>query len=762
MSIKRTIPRLGLKHHILLLTLLPSLLITTILTVFFVVSRQTDAQDELIRQAASAIHYLSKSSELGLFSGDKEALLSLARTTESNDDIKSVTFFDALKKEILTTGEALIKPQGELKSGFYMEELGSQWQFQMPVYNSRIEVADFPGIEGKSNPAEFLGWVQIIADKSRLQKKQRSILLTGASIGIMGFSLLALLALKFSHSITSPLDKITKTVQRLESGDLSARVDVVVDSAAKSELQGLVQGINRLAGKVEISKQSLQQRVDKAVRELTHTLKELEEKNSQLENTRTELIEANKAKDDFLASMSHELRTPLTAILGYCELLKKIEPVDNKQAEYVNILRQASSTLLSLIDNILDFSKLKSHSIELENRPFSLETLLDDVLDLHLPGAQRKGIKLRISVDLDVPLALIGDEFRIKQIINNLVCNAIKFTSEGLVQVRVSLLKETEAFGLVFSVKDTGIGMSNIKSPDLFHSFFQENVSISRRFGGTGLGLMICKRLVDLFAGEIKLNSEKDKGTEVVFTLLNIEKQKTLDAPEIQHFADYDISLSGLTILVAEDNLFIQKLLSTILESSGAKVINVENGKMAIEMCRKRSIDLVMLDYNMPVLDGFEACKQIRQSFSSEQLPVFLITADILNAKNLDVTGIDKIIYKPINELDLLQNIVKYTSNNNLDENKPIACKKVLDFLPDELIVKEINRLCGLLQQAVFAKKRDDVKKYAHQLCGVAGPTNKYKDIEKLAREIEKYLEDENYSRMRTLIQYLQKTKAVS
>ena len=611
-------------------------------------------------------------------------------------------------------------------------------------------------------------------------KKQRSILIKGASIGVVVFLLLAFAAQQFSRIITRPLDEITHTIAKFEAGNLPARVNVV----AKGELDTLVKGINRLAEKVELSSESLQKRVDLAVIKLTHTLEELEDKNNKLKQTGIELTQANKAKDDFLASMSHELRTPLTAILGYSRLLKKTN-LSEKQLGHTKVIQQASAMLLSLIDNILDFSKLKSHSIVLESLPFSLESLLEDVLDLHLPEAQSKGIKLIVKVDLDVPFDLIGDELRIKQIINNLVHNAIKFTRHGSVLVKVSLLgmstdqeqqgsenhhKKTDKFGLFFEVRDTGIGMNIPDSEYLFEPFSQADSSISRRFGGSGLGLMICKNLVDLFDGEIKINSEKGKGTQVTFSILKIEKQeervKTVSLANYDSVQDINL-LSGLTILIAEDNLFVKELLETILKSEGINVIGVDNGEKALQKCNDHNVDLVMLDYNMTGLNGYETCKQIREVYPVEKLPVFLITADILNVRKLDLiaVGINEIIYKPVNEQKLLQSIIRYTSRDGRNSrDRPVVKNKVMDFLPKELVVKELKRLYKELKQAVekdnidenFDGNIDEIKKYAHQIRGVAGPSTMYSEIEALARKIEVNLEKENYSKIKQLLMALE------
>lgn len=754
------LPKPGIKRHILLLTVLPSLLITALLTSYFVKTQQTTAQSELIRQVGSTIKYLSKVSEFAIFSGDKEELMRLVRTIKANRDVKSVIFFNNVKKRILAFGESVSDSKVLFEEGFYKEDLGKKWLFQMPVYFSQEEVADFPVFETKPEVVQYLGWIQVFADKSRLQKKQRLILIRGASIGVIVFIVLSLLAHRFSRSITRPLESITKTFKQLEAGDLSARVSMPVKGAVKGELETLVDAINRLAEKAELSNESLQKRVDQAVVQLTQTLGELEQNNNKLKQSGEELVEANKSKDDFLASMSHELRTPLTAILGYSQLLIKSELVE-KQQGHVRIIQQASTMLLSLIDNILDFSKLKTHSIELEHVPFNLESLLEDVLDLHLPEAQGKGIKLKLTVGLDVPFELIGDEFRIKQVINNLLRNAIKFTRKGFVHVDASLLKNTDEFGLFFTIEDTGIGMDVSNSKNLFQPFFQAEPSISRRFGGSGLGLMICKNLVDLFKGKINVTSIKGKGTEVSFSILNIEKQE--ESNELDQLIQFEATenlhlLSSITVLIAEDNVFIKELLEMILKSEGAKVISVDNGKAVLEKCQNHSIDIVLLDYNMPGLNGYETSEIIREYFSAEQLPIFLITADILNVKKLDLksVGISEIIYKPIDEEKLLQSIIRYTTS--IEE--PVVTQKVLDFLPDHVVFRELERLYQLLQEALVSKDKENIKKYAHQICGIAGPSTKYGEIEILARKVERKVVNiatgkvakENYNQLNSLL----------
>lgn len=732
---------LSIKQSILLLILLPSFFITAILTSYLIISRQSDAQNELLLQANSALNYLSSSSELPLFSGDISALQRLGNAVILNDEIQSVTYLDTNKKIISSSGSLPSEIEIYSTDSFYNVEKDLVWVFQNPVFNSEIEVDDYT--DDKQEPTDnsvknkYLGWVQLIVDKKPFLNKQKNIFLSSLGMGSALFALLAFFAFILSRSLTVPLQSLTETIRKLESGDLDARVRV----NANGEIKELVYGINQLADKVKISNKKLNIKIQEATQQLTSTLSELESRNSELELTGNELINANNAKDDFLASVSHELRTPLTSIIGYADLLEKTK-LDTQQASHISTISQASKILLHLIDNILDFSKLESESLELELIPFNIDELLSEISSLHMPAAKEKGIKLLVSTEFDLVKNLVSDPLRIKQVLNNLIHNAIKFTDKGAVEVNVSHLEDN--FGLLVKIKDSGIGIEKENLSQLFKPFHQVDSSISRRFGGTGLGLVICEKLVKQLGGEIKINSQLGIGSEVTFTIQNISEDQTLQ--ETVHHTRHNNTpvnnplLVEKKILIAEDNKFVQGLLINIFEQTEARVTVKDDGSQVLEAINEQKPDLVLLDYQMPQLDGVETTKEIRKKYSTKELPIFLITADVINTNKevIKEIGINKIIYKPIKAEKLIDQVQQVLCNQN-DK------VKVLDLLSDDLLQDEIKRLQNNIINKYEAKDYKGLNKDVHDLCGIAGPSSQYKELWGIAKTLDAMIKNEAF-----------------
>jgi PAS domain S-box-containing protein len=402
----------------------------------------------------------------------------------------------------------------------------------------------------------------------------------------------------------------------------------------------------------------------------------------ELKGARYKAEESAKAKAMFLANMSHEIRTPLNGIVGMAEQLAQSQ-LDADQRYFIDIMRSASSTLLSIINDVLDISKIESGKFSIETIPFNLNETIRRTLSIFGEKAKQTNISLDIELMDDMGIMHLGDPHRLSQVLFNIVGNAIKFTQAGYVRVTSNLSRgENDICFVSFSIEDTGVGMDMAYLAKVFEAFSQEDASITRKFGGSGLGLSIARSIVQIMGGTIQIESEKGKGTRVNIRIpMRISNEKTKQ--DIVEMTDLQKSLKSLRILAAEDNELNRMVLQVILKKCEVVVTIAHNGQEAINLIQEQDFDLVLMDVQMPIVDGLEATKYIREELKMT-IPIIGLSANAMR-EEVEIckqSGMNDYLVKPYSERALVEVMKKWSFEERKTElaQAEITSEKELDL----------------------------------------------------------------------------------
>ncbi|ECA9424285.1 two-component sensor histidine kinase BarA [Salmonella enterica subsp. enterica serovar Heidelberg] len=786
----------SLRARMMILILAPTVLIGLLLSIFFVVHRYNDLQRQLEDAGASIIEPLAVSSEYGMNLQNRESigqLISVLHRRHS-DIVRAISVYDDHNRLFVTSNFHLDPSQMQLPAGapfprrLSVDRHGDIMILRTPIISESYS-PDESAIADAKNTKNMLGYVALELDLKSVRLQQYKEIFISSVMMLFCIGIALIFGWRLMRDVTGPIRNMVNTVDRIRRGQLDSRVEGFM----LGELDMLKNGINSMAMSLAAYHEEMQHNIDQATSDLRETLEQMEIQNVELDLAKKRAQEAARIKSEFLANMSHELRTPLNGVIGFTRLTLKTE-LNPTQRDHLNTIERSANNPLAIINDVLDFSKLEAGKLILESIPFPLRNTLDEVVTLLAHSSHDKGLELTLNIKNDVPDNVIGDPLRLQQVITNLVGNAIKFTESGNIDILVEkrALSNTKV-QIEVQIRDTGIGIPERDQSRLFQAFRQADASISRRHGGTGLGLVITQKLVNEMGGDISFHSQPNRGSTFWFHInLDLNPNVIIDGPstaclagkrlayiepnataaqctldllsdtpvEVIYsptfsalpLAHYDIMILSvpvtfrepltmqherlakaasmtdflllalpchaqinaeklkqggaaacllkpltstrllpalteycqlnhhpepllmdtskitMTVMAVDDNPANLKLIGALLEDKVQHVELCDSGHQAVDRAKQMQFDLILMDIQMPDMDGIRACELIHQLPHQQQTPVIAVTAHAMagQKEKLLSAGMNDYLAKPIEEEKLHNLLLRYKPGANV------------------------------------------------------------------------------------------------
>jgi len=670
----------GIRRRVLLVALVPAAAIAVVLAVYFVRGQVAGLQQQLEDQGTAIARHLAPASEFGVFSGNRAILRRLAAVSRKEANVRSVRISYADGRILASSGPDFL-PSSQQIAGkkavtIFPSTDGSAIVFRAPVLQSQIEISDFPEMDARAGPpgntaAITIGWVSVELSKDATLRHQKTAILQSSLIAIAVLIVSFFVAIRMGRSVTEPIVKLTRTVEELERGELSSRAD----TRANAELLALEKGINSMAAALQRAQDNLQDEVEHATAELRSTLLELEGKNTELDVQRSRAQEANLSKSKFLANMSHELRTPLNAIIGYSEMLEEDagQAGDTRYIPDVQKVNSAGRHLLSLINDILDLSKVEAGKMTLYLETADIESVIKYTASTIRPLAAQNKNELVLNCDPDIG-SMRMDVTKVRQVLFNLLSNACKFTEKGTITLSARRIEMDNRDWIEFKVSDTGIGMTPEHMDHLFEAFSQADASITKKYGGTGLGLTLCKSFGELMGGEINVRSEPGKGSMFILLLpaeppvSNVDREEEVievipEAPiatvEKLRFespvpaATEERRSRVSSILIIDDDTQVHDMLRRMFTKEGFEVNTATSGEEGLDCAREIKPSAIILDVLMPGMDGWSVLASLKSDTELSDIPVIMLSMVDDRTRGYAM-GVTEYLTKPADKQHLL------------------------------------------------------------------------------------------------------------